>query len=233
MRHLRLHWLGYFAMQGSLLPGWIGVEFHVLGLLAETILLLKQRFWLMSSKRACRSRSRTPPELTRVQCESSNDDDSETGSCSRSSLSSESGSSTSSASSTSSTSTGQSPYQSRYDAAEQELLLVSKKWYAGGRGCSLLFFGFFWGLQQCCCLFCSFQVGRDSCISGIYSWGLQLRFLPCRSRSSLVGGVEWHFLQVAWPVLSMFEYVWFSLFFQRFDLGCCAFSIYGMFCVPN
>ena len=81
----------------------------------------------MSLKRACRSaRSRTPPELIRVQCESSYDG--ETGSCG-SSQSSESGSSTSSSSESSSSPT-ESHSQTAYDAAERELILVS--YGAGG-----------------------------------------------------------------------------------------------------
>lgn len=121
--------LASFALHGSLLPGWIGVELklQVLGLVAGMILHLKQRVWLMSLKRACRSaRSRTPPELIRVQCESSYDG--ETGSCG-SSQSSESGSSTSSSSESSSSPT-ESHSQTAYDAAERELILVS--YGAGG-----------------------------------------------------------------------------------------------------
>ena len=81
---------------------------------------MKNSFWLRSLKRACISRSRTPPELGRVQCESSYDGDSETGSCSGSSTSSGGGSSTSSISCS-------SPAESNaYAAAERELILVLK-----------------------------------------------------------------------------------------------------------
>lgn len=185
--------LASFALHGSLLPGWIGVELklQVLGLVAGMIPYLKQGFWLMSLKRACRSRSRTPPELIRVQCESSYDG--ETGSCSGSSQSSESGSSTSSSSESSSSPT-ESHSQTAYDAAERGLILVSY-----GAGGVPVLHAFTKPKSVACSVHSKLGVAsQDSTAKGT-NWDFFLAEVDCL----WLGESDGIFRR--WPVLSMFD----------------------------